>query len=256
MLYNKLIKGNNQKRRWISLCCVVIFLLCIVGAYLSYSFNSKPWHEKYIDYSNVCKFSTGGSQVIALIDSGISKDQEKLVLNNINLVNDYNYDENGHGTILLSLLKGNEANSINAIAEDVKVISIKIMDEEGKSDKGLLLKAIKWAIEQKATVINISMGSYLEDHNIQMAIQEAINNGITVIASSGDYETEDMLFPAKMEDVISVGALDMNFKVWDGTNASDKCDILAPGVEIKSVSLDGKLIYTTGTSQATAIVSG
>ncbi|KAF0092150.1 MAG: peptidase S8 and S53 subtilisin kexin sedolisin [Fusobacteria bacterium] len=243
---------------------IIVILMMIGSIFITYftiffkDFNKEyGWNVEYINYEKIQNYSTGKSQVIVLIDSGISKSQENQVIENINLTKDIsNYDTNGHGTMMLSILKGYKS-KIKGIAPDVKVISIKTMDQSGKSSSENLLKALEIAYQRNnISIINLSLGSYLEDENIKKMINKIIEKGITVVASTGDYGTDKMLFPASMDNVISVGALSANNKPWDYTNGLEICDILAPGDEIKSLELNSNIELTSGTSQSSILISG
>ncbi len=65
-----------------------------------------------------------------------------------------------------------------------------------------------------------------------------------------------MMFPASEDGVISVGSLSANKKVSHITNAPDECVIIAPGDEIKTINNKNIIASTSGTSEATAIISG
>lgn len=158
--------------------------------------------------------------------------------------------------MMLSILKGYKS-KIKGIAPNVNVISIKTMDQSGKSSTENLLKALEIAYQRNnISIINLSLGSYLEDENIKKMINKIIEKGITVVTSTGDYGTDKMLFPASMDNVISVGALSANNKPWNYTNGLEICDILAPGDEIKSLELNSNIELTSGTSQSSILISG
>lgn len=244
---------------------IIVSIFLIVIALLAYTYKddeknadantSKEWHEEYMKYDILHQYSVGETQVIALIDSGISDFQLRKVNKSCSLVKDTSEcDTNGHGTMMCSLILGNE--NIVGIAPYAKLNSYKVVDSSGKIEPEILSEAINMAIKDKVTIINISLGSYFENELVKKAIESAYNSEITVVASSGDYETEDMLFPAKYSRCISVGAIDNELNVWNSTNAPKECTILAPGVDIKTIDADRKVAYTSGTSQATALVSG
>jgi hypothetical protein len=58
------------------------------------------------------------------------------------------------------------------------------------------------------------MGSYLRDAKIEERINALLDNGVTVVVSTGDYETAEMLFPASMSRVIWVEAMSANGKIF------------------------------------------
>lgn len=252
---------NKGALMTLKIITVVLIILTLIGtAFImstnfSFEKNEYGWHVKFIDYANLHKYSRGKSQKIALIDSGISQFQiNKDDKNSTVLVGD-SYDNNGHGTMMYSIIKGYN-NQVYGIAPDVEVLSIKVMDKDEKLSPNLIVDAIKLAIEQKSTIINLSIGSYIYNQEISDVIGTALNNGITIVSSSGDYQNKDMMFPANKPGVISVGSLSANNKVSDFTNAPSDCTIIAPGDEIKTINNKKAIEYTSGTSQATAVISG
>lgn len=216
--------------------------------------KDKGWAVDYINYKSLYKLSKGKSQKIALIDTGISKFQSNNDEKSIALVGN-DYDNNGHGTILYSIIKG-YGDEIKGIAPEADIFSIKIMDKDESIKPNSIVKAIKEAIDEKSTIINISIGSYKYNGEVSEAIDRAIAKGITVVSASGDYKTIEMLFPANKKGVISVGSISANLNVTDFTNGPEKCTIISPGDEIKGVDNNEKIVYTSGTSQATALISG
>lgn len=261
---NKLLlpKLNPEVRKGLRIVCIIAVVTCLaISSYMvlfsNQYYENESWNAELMNYKELHKYSTGKSQTLVLIDSGISDYQAKQVKQNVNLTGDNNeFDVNGHGTIMLSILKGIGA-KIVGIAPDVEVVSIKIIDKPGSSTKENLGKALETASTmQDVSVVNLSMGSYLSDAKIEERINALLDKGVTVVVSTGDYETDEMLFPASMNRVISVGALSANGKPWDFTNGSDQCIILAPGDEIKSMNMGGDIEYSSGTSQSAILISG
>ncbi|OIU71483.1 hypothetical protein BHE18_08455 [Rossellomorea aquimaris] len=201
------------------------------------------------------RYSKGSSQKIGLIDSGISKFQTNS--KNIQYIASFDngIDDIGHGSIMFSLIKG-QRNEILGIAPESELISIKLIESDGEIAPSMMAEAIQKAIDLKCTIINLSLGSYESNKLVSQTIDKALDLGITVVASSGDYGTDEMMFPARHEGVISVGALDKNGDVTSFTNAPIRTTINFPGEEIMGVGLDGEKIMTSGTSQATALLTG
>ncbi|MDI6800181.1 MAG: S8 family serine peptidase [Actinomycetota bacterium] len=214
------------------------------------------WHADYMDYEGIHKISTGKSQKIALIDSGISAFQ--VMEGNSIVLTGNDQDNNGHGTMMYSIIKGykGDKDGVFGIAPDAEIVSIKVMDVDEKIQPTLIVEAIKKAMELKCTVINISIGSYNYNQEISDLIDLALYQDISVVASSGDYSSPDMLFPANKDGVISVGAITANGMVTDFTNAPTETIINAPGDEIKSVDNKKNIVANSGTSQSSAIIAG
>lgn len=157
--------------------------------------------------------------------------------------------------MMYSILKGYKK-EILGISPDANILSIKILDEDEsiKSDK--IYEAINFAVEQKVTIINLSVASYKYNDQIAEAIKTATQNNITVIASSGDYSDVEIMFPASMEEVVSVGAIDEKLEFLEMTSGPKLTTINAPGDNIQTLGLNNEVFPSSGTSQATALISG
>ena len=239
---------------------MVLFLIIVGLVYSGYStifsdqIIEEQWNSRYMNYNKLHKISTGESQTIALIDSGISKFQD--VKENIDLTKSKSsYDTNGHGTMMYSLIKG-YSDKITGVAPDSKIISIKVMNSDESINPETIKNAIEIAIEKNVDIISLSLGSTKENRGIADKINEATSKGITVISSAGDYEQGFLLFPASLDNVISVGSIAANGRVSDYTNAPDETTINAPGEEILMVENNEKIIEANGSSEATAIITG
>ena len=239
---------------------ILLFLIIVGLVYSGYStifsdqIIEEQWNSRYMNYNKLHKISTGDSQTIALIDSGISKFQD--VKENIDLTKSKSsYDTNGHGTMMYSLIKG-YSDKITGVAPDSKIISIKVMNSDEGINPETIKNAIEIAIEKNVDIISLSLGSTKENRGIADKINEATSKGITVISSAGDYEQGFLLFPASLDNVISVGSIAANGRVSDYTNAPDETTINVPGEEILMVDNNEKIIEANGSSEATAIITG
>lgn len=87
----------------------------------------QSWQMSNMNYIQLHKLSTGKSQKIALIDSGVTQNEKTVY--SASLIGGSEFDENGHGTMMYSLIKG-IPNELQGIAPDVSIISLKIMGAE------------------------------------------------------------------------------------------------------------------------------
>ncbi|GAA0068286.1 hypothetical protein UT300002_30700 [Clostridium perfringens] len=255
---NIMFKNLNYKK----IICFFSFLIFLNFSIIScqdtknnLNTNKKEWYFDYLNYNNLHKYATGEGQSIALIDSGISKFQDKLVDNKFSVIDENYYDTNGHGTIMASIIKGNNENLIG-IAPNAKLISIKVLDSDGKIDPKYIKKALRTAIDNNVNIINMSIGSYKSNNDIIDLINEAIHKNIIVVSSSGDYADVNLMFPANINGVISVGAIDKNKQILKNSTAPNLTVINSPDKDILGVSLNNDLIYSSGTSQSTALITG
>jgi len=123
------------------------------------------------------------------------------------------------------------------------------------------------AVELKASVINLSLGSSAEDATMTRAVQNAIQSGVVVVAASGNQPfcsaNNTVSSPASIDAVIAVGAVDQNDVYASFTCGGQALDVSAPGVAIFSTTLAGHSYGDTldgssadGTSFAAPMVAG
>lgn len=253
-----LLFKSKVSRRKLFLLNLSIFLIGILlllpNIYTRYKVIKYGWAVDFINYDSIHNYSLGNGQKIALIDSGISEFQFKQVEEHISLTNS-KVDNNGHGTMIMSIIKGFDK-KVKGIAPNTQIISIQIADSEGHIKADLVVDAIKLAIENKCTIINLSFGTYVYNNDIYKVIQEALMSNITVVASSGDYRHQELLFPSSIDEVVSVGAISEGGEEWYFSNGKEHSVINAPGDRIKAINKEGKVVVTTGTSQSTGLISG
>lgn len=216
--------------------------------------SNASWEAIYFNYNKLNELSDGDSATLALIDSGISEFQKNSVKKIKSYVSN-KYDYNGHGTMMCSILLG-FGDYLYGIAPKTNVYSYNIVDKNGKTDPDIMAKAIIDAVNDNVDLINISLGSYFDNRQVRDAVNYAYNNEVIVVASAGDYGSTQLLYPARYEQCISVGAKDSCELIWPDTDGSEKCDIIAPGVDITAIDENRNKILSTGTSQAAILVSG
>lgn len=103
-------------------------------------------------------------------------------------------------------------------------------------------------------IINISFGFEKDSELLKSAINEAISQGIIIVASAGNTLGLYTEYPAKYPNVLSISAIDKNLKYYS-LAATGKVDFVAPGVDIPIIGkINGRKIVS-GTSFATAYAS-
>lgn len=215
------------------------------------------WYVDYLELNKIHTLYTGRNQIITIIDSGLSSEYQNIyhdsILYKYNLIdnNDKVQDNNGHGTEIIKLILGDE--DLIGIAPDVKIIILKIVDENGTTNDNLLLKALRIAKEKNSDVVNISLGSYKENSKVKKQIKDMIDANISIVASVGDDGNKDILFPACLKEVFAIEAIDKNGNLYEDSNITDSKDTIPfPGVELMLFKDDNLF----GSSYATAITSG
>jgi thermitase len=116
---------------------------------------------------------------------------------------------------------------------------------------------IKWAVDQGAHVINMSLGIAHEGGGLPHAdmINYAESKGCTVVAASGNDGTSERYYPGALSNVIAVGATGPEGALTSFSSYG-KVTCVAPGQEIYSAHVQHKYAFASGTSQAAPFVAG
>ncbi|MCR3906647.1 MAG: S8 family serine peptidase [Tenericutes bacterium] len=227
-------------------------------------------------------FTEGSADItIAIIDTGIDTDHDEFTGRLSTL--SYNSrtkqvglafveDDNGHGTAITGVIGANKDNSkgIAGIVQNSVLLVIKAnnlddpdtteVDESKQFSDSAIIEGIYYAVNQGADIINLSLGGTYANPLTEDAIEYARLNDVIVVAASGNDGTNEKLYPASFEGVISVGAVDETSTIWDtaeaGSNYNDKVDLTAPGVSIVTTGLNNQYVTSTGTSLAAPQVTG
>ncbi len=221
------------------------------------------------------KFKKNREIVVAVIDTGIQADHAFLVKNiyvPAGKVSAINYgvdfsgekvtntpiDQHGHGTHVAGIVK--------SIFPDVKILALKYYNPKasGQANLDATIKALKYAVDMKVDVINYSGGGPEASVDELRILREAEKKGILVIAAAGNERSNiddkrHAYYPASygLSNIITVGAHDDGLNIIPSSNyGKNSVDIAAPGHRIRSAIPGNGAGYMTGTSQATAFVTG
>jgi subtilisin family serine protease len=141
--------------------------------------------------------------------------------------NKWEHDQNGHGTHVTSTILGYSLGGtpINGVAPNVKVIPVKVLNQNGRGWSSVIAMGITYIANLKLTelkdypvVINMSLGGSVLDAIEKEAIDYAIAAGVIIVASAGNNGDRGMGYPGAYEPVISVGAAGWKYE-WYGSSS-------------------------------------
>ena len=171
--------------------------------------------------------------------------------------NDVTGPDASHGTHVAGIVGASRANEIgiDGIARGVRLMSVRTVPNGDERDKDVA-NAIRYAVENGADVINISIYStLLPPNSVHRAIKEARRKNVLVVGITGNGGSEVDFF-GQWEEVLTIGAVDQQRKVWNYSNHGSEVDLVGPGVNISSLVPGGKIVKKSGTSFAAAHVTG
>jgi subtilisin family serine protease len=161
----------------------------------------------------------------------------------------------GHGTAVASIIAGNESSQLG-LAPAVSLLSIRVLNSAGEGDSFTVAEGIVQAVDRGAKVINLSLGGTGESKVLKNAVDYAHRNGALVVAAVGNEGVGEVSYPAKFDHVIGVTSVDANGRQSSFANYGEGVDIAAPGVGVFAAWEDEGLVAFSGTSTATAFISG
>ncbi len=209
------------------------------------------------------QITTGDRDIlIAILDTGIDKNHEDLagkVVAEVNFSDSPTLsDIHGHGTHIAGIVAASSNNSkgIAGLAPESLLMNVKVADDQGKCQASVIAKGITWAVDNGASVINISLELRQSSSELESAIDYAWRRGVLIIAAAGNDGSELPTYPAYYENSISVAATRQNDTLAPLSNYGDWVDVAAPGFNIFSTLPNDNYGYKSGTSFATAYVSG
>lgn len=157
----------------------------------------------------------------------------------------------GHGTLIAGL--------IHRVAPDAGILPIKVMDSDGLTTTFRLIEGIYHALDNGATIINISMGTTIDTTMLGEAMDAAWAQGVLIVASAGNNDTNDPVrFPAGYSHpgLLAVAATNNNDRRALFSNYGPFVSIAAPGVSITSTIPGGGYGRASGTSFSSPLVAG
>lgn len=154
----------------------------------------------------------------------------------------------GHGTFVAGL--------VALAAPKATLMPLRAFDSDGTGTSFSIAKAIRYAVNNGARVINMSFGMLEEDSLVKDAINYAAQKAYLVAAAGNDNENF-IHFPAssasKTLSVTSTGPDDIKAPF---ANFHKAIDVSAPGIDVYSAYPDGRWAYWSGTSFSTALATG
>lgn len=155
----------------------------------------------------------------------------------------------GHGTHVAGI--------VAMTAPDAQLLIGRVLDADGQGDVRAVAAGIRWATDNGAQVINLSLGTLNSSEAITNALEAAEARGIVVVASAGNWGAANpQEFPARSSHANAVAASDAAGQPATWTSYGGFVEITAPGVAIRSAYPGDRFRLWSGTSMSAPFVSG
>ncbi|OGZ41615.1 MAG: hypothetical protein A3C80_00225 [Candidatus Ryanbacteria bacterium RIFCSPHIGHO2_02_FULL_45_43] len=223
-------------------------------------YYSYQWHLDNAVYGGIeteqaWDIARGNGVTIAVVDTGVAYENNgsfyKKAPDLVNtaftagfdFVNNDTHpnDDNGHGTHVTGTLAQSTDNNtgVAGVAFQASIMPVKVLDSRGSGTYADVADGIRWAADNGATVVNLSLGGPTPATYLESAIRYAYEKGVTIVAASGNDGAGVVSYPAAYDDyVIAVGATRFDEARAPYSNYGSALDIVAPGGDL-SVDQNG-----------------
>ncbi len=214
---------------------------------------SQQWNLHNIHVERAWEETQGEGITVAVIDTGVSRVpdlRQTEFVPGYDFVNDRNdaSDDNGHGTHVAGTIAQSTNNNygVAGVAYHAKIMPLKVLSGQGGGSVSDIADAIRFAADNGADIINMSLGGGGESQVMKDAIDYAYDKGVVIIAAAGNSNQNAASYPARYPKVISVSALDAAGKKAPYSNYGAGVDISAPGGSESGKILQETIDPTTG----------
>ncbi|MCC3763753.1 S8 family serine peptidase [Glycomyces sp. TRM65418] len=251
-----------------------------------------PWHLSAVGAPATWETTTGEGVTVAVIDSGVDADHPDLagaVLPGRSYVDRDpgaeprllaigsdpgpvyerafgQADPVGHGTAVAGLIAASADSRHPGVAPGASILPIRVLDDENRyHDSAMVGAAVEWAVDNGADVVNLSLGGHYDSAPFAEALAYAERHDVLIVACTGNQHRdgdgageahEDVWFPARVPEVLAVTGTDQRGERWPTAVTGEETDVAAPGANLTAPKAGGGHKTVTGTSFASAVVSG
>lgn len=206
---------------------------------------------------------------VGVMDTGIDPEHEDLKGNLAEYVTvrkgkveKGRQDLENHGTHVSGIIAATYGNGkggsgvATGTKNDMVELYVASVSDEGAINDVDMERALEYFAEKGVKVVNMSLGGYQHDDDLGKAMKKAYDLGITLVAASGNDDTDNESAPSVFKEVISVNATDKENKTTFFSNYGYSTDISAPGFNVLSTIPGNKYQMYSGTSMACPVVTG
>jgi serine protease len=204
----------------------------------------KQWHMRQIGMPEAWKLSDGNGVIVAVLDTGVAYEDYKNFtllpdLKGIEFVKPYDFvantkhanDDHGHGSHVTGSIAQvtNNGIGVTGVARNVRIMPLKVLSAGGSGSVGGIADAIRYAADNGAKVINMSLGGAFPSAVLKKAVKYAFDKGVTVVCAAGNESRSKVGYPAAYPGAIAVSATQADEAITFYSNYGKDIDIAAPG---------------------------
>ena len=254
----------------LAICSVSLIASCLAIAPPAHAaadpLLAQQWGLFAIGADRVWTTTTGQGVIVAVVDSGSGPHPDlaenllpgRSIIGTVESQDGKDIDASGHGTHVAGIIAAVANNGIggSGVAPNAKILPVQVLDQAGQGDARDVAAGVRFAADNGARVINLSLGGATESSSLTQAITYANDKGVLVVAAAGNGGAADKpKWPASLDLTLAVTAVDQANNATSFDQRGDYIDLSAPGANIVSTA-KGDYVTLSGTSMAAGFVAG
>lgn len=218
-----------------------------------------PWGVKRVNAAGAS--TTGAGVKVAIIDTGVDYAHPDLAghyAGGYNAVSTSTLpmDDHGHGTHVAGTIGAiKDGKGVVGVAPDAKLYGVKVLDANGSGSYSNVIDGIQWAVDNKMSVINMSLGGSSGTPALAAVMEAADKAGVTIVCAAGN-DSGPVNYPARYPQAIAISASSSADKIASFSSRGAEIAFIAPGVNVYSTYKGGAYKTMSGTSMACPHAAG
>jgi serine protease len=244
------------------------------------------WSFRMVDAPNAWELATGKGVTVAVIDTGVAYENHKRFrtvedlrgtgfVKGYDFVNDSDHanDDHGHGTHVAGTIAQTTNNGVGVagLAHEAKIMPLKVLNKSGFGTAADIADAIRFAADEGAQVINMSLGGGPRSLVMQSAVAYARKKGLVVVCAAGNTGRGRVEYPAAYPGSFAISSVGPTKELAFYSSYGKEIAVAAPGgdkrkgdqggilqntIEPRKVDQTDGYLYFQGTSMAAPHAAG
>ncbi len=204
----------------------------------------RQWHLQMLRLEEAWVDAKGDGAVVAVVDTGVGlPDPSQLrklrdfdrtqFTKGHDFVNDDDIPEDmqGHGSHVAATIAESTDNGIlgAGVAPKATIMPLRVLNDNGQGTQADIVSGIRYAADNGANVINLSLGSNRPGPVEHRALIYAFQKGVTIVCAAGNDGRDGVSFPARFPECLAVSAVGPDKQLAPYSNYGDEIGIAGPG---------------------------
>lgn len=224
---------------------------------------SQQWNLQKVLVEDAYDVSQGGLALIAIVDTGVDAshpDLSGLVNQGYNTISEDSntIDDHGHGTLVAGIASAqtNNGSGVASISYQSTILPVKVLNSDGTGTYDDVSEGIIYAADNKAFVVNLSLGGSSDSQTLKRAVDYALGRGSILVAAAGNNGNDAPVYPASYPGVLAISASDQKDNLAGFSSYGSNVFAASPGVSITSTATNSNYTQASGTSMSAPHTAG